>query len=81
MSEFKTSLLINRQVPEYVRDDYPLFLSFLEAYYEFLEEQQGTSKNDLITKAKSLNNVSDINLSLEDLVRFTDMMGMLLRQY
>ena len=66
MTNLKTSNLILQQVPEFVRDEYPKFISFLEAYYEFLEEQQGTSKNDLITKAKSLNNVSDINLSLED---------------
>lgn len=66
MTNLKTSNLILQQVPEFVRDEYPKFISFLEAYYEFLEEQQGTSKNDLITKAKSLNNISDINLSLED---------------
>ena len=40
MSELKTSLLINRQVPEFVRDEYPTFINFLEAYYEFLENKQ-----------------------------------------
>ena len=51
MPEQKISLLVNRQVPEFVRDEYPKFVQFLEAYYECLEEQQGTEKNDLINKA------------------------------
>ena len=37
--DLKTSLLINRQVPEFIREDHPLFISFLEAYYEFLETE------------------------------------------
>ena len=46
MSDNLTSLLINRQVPEFVREEYPLFVTFLEAYYEFLEQKQGTQLND-----------------------------------
>ena len=48
MSDLKTSLLVNRQVPEFVREEYPLFITFLEAYYEYLETKQGTQINDLI---------------------------------
>ena len=66
MTNLRTSNLINRQVPEFVREEYPKFISFLEAYYEFLEEQQGNQKNDLIDKAKSLRNISDIDESLDD---------------
>ena len=29
MSDLKTSILVNRQVPEFVREDYPLFIAFL----------------------------------------------------
>ena len=54
MSEFKNSILVSQQVPEYIRDEYPLFVNFLEAYYEFLETKQGTQKNDLIQQAKKL---------------------------
>ena len=65
----KTSLLINKQVPEFVREEYPLFISFLEAYYQFLENEQFTNgisqQNDLITKAKDLRYVSDIDYSLD----------------
>jgi hypothetical protein len=66
MSEFKNSILVSQQVPEYIRDEYPLFVNFLEAYYEFLETKQGTQKNDLIQQAKNLRNISDIDDSIDD---------------
>ena len=66
MSDNKVSLLINRQVPEFVREEYPVFISFLEAYYEFLENKQGTKKNDLLTKAKELKDISDVDISIND---------------
>jgi hypothetical protein len=62
----KTSLLVKRQVPEYVREEYPLFLSFLEAYYEFLENKQTGKNNDLTTKLKNLKTVSDIDSSINE---------------
>jgi hypothetical protein len=62
----KTSLLVKRQVPEYVREEYPLFLSFLEAYYEFLETKQTGEKNDLTTTLKNLKNSSDIDSSIDE---------------
>lgn len=66
MSDLKTSLLVNRQVPEFVREEYPLFITFLEAYYEYLETKQGTQINDLTAKAKDLKYLSDVDLSIED---------------
>jgi hypothetical protein len=64
MTDLKTSLLVNRQLPEFVRDEYPLFQSFLEAYYEFLENEQGNQKNDLIAKSKDLRFASDVDASV-----------------
>lgn len=66
-ADLKTSILVNRQVPEFVRDEYPKFVTFLEAYYEFLEAQANTAttSNNLITTAKSLRNISDVDESLE----------------
>ena len=66
MTDNKVSLLINRQVPEFVREEYPVFISFLEAYYEFLENKQGTQKNDLTTKSKELKYISDVDSSIEE---------------
>jgi hypothetical protein len=72
--DLKTSLLVNRQLPEFVREEYPLFVSFLEAYYEFLETERYTTvdgkvisqKNNLIEKLKDLQNFFDVDLSLDD---------------
>lgn len=61
----KTSLLVNRQVPEFVREEHPLFITFLEAYYEYLETIQGSQKNDLVSKAKELRYVSDVDTSID----------------
>ena len=66
MADQKTSLLINRQVPEFVREEHPNFIAFLEAYYEFLENKQGTKKNDLVTKSKDLRYISDVDASIAE---------------
>lgn len=62
----KTSILVNRQVPEYVREEYPLFMSFIEAYYEFLENKQGTKNNDLLTQSKKLRTITDVDSSIDE---------------
>jgi len=62
----KTSILVNRQLPEFVREDYPLFITFLEAYYEFLETKQGSELNDLTTQAKSLRYVNDVDHAIAE---------------
>lgn len=66
MSDNKTSLLVNRQVPEFVREEYPLFIAFLEAYYEFLENKQGSQKNDLTKIAKDIRDLPDVDSSIDD---------------
>lgn len=66
MSDYKTSLLIDRQVPEFIREEYPKFISFLEAYYEFLEQKQGTKINDLTTESKKMRFLSDVDVSLDE---------------
>jgi hypothetical protein len=66
MSDLKTSLLVNRQVPEFIREENPVFISFLEAYYEFLENKQGDELNDLTSVAKDLRNISDIDESIDE---------------
>jgi hypothetical protein len=65
--DLKTSILVNQQVPEFIRDEYPKFISFLEAYYEFLETQANTAptSNNLVTTAKTLRNIRDVDDSLD----------------
>ena len=69
MADQKVSALIYQQVPEYVREEYPVFISFLEAYYEFLETKQGTQKNDLMAQAKDLRYITDVDESIDDFER------------
>lgn len=60
----KTSILVSGQVPEFVREEYPLFVTFLEAYYEFLENKQTGQNNDLVNKSKDLRYLSDVDYSI-----------------
>jgi hypothetical protein len=39
MSRTQLSSVVSRQIPEFIREDYPTFVSFVEAYYEYLQEQ------------------------------------------
>lgn len=32
--------VVSRQLPEFVREDYPTFVAFVEAYYQWLQTQQ-----------------------------------------
>ena len=64
--DLKTSILVKRQLPEFVREEYPLFISFLEAYYEFLENKQGINKNDLIVQSKKLREIFDVDASVDE---------------
>jgi len=64
-SKLLTSLLVNKQVPEFVREDHPIFISFLEAYYEFLETEQGTQNNDLTKVSKDLRKIGDVDDSID----------------
>lgn len=66
MADYKTSLLVNRQVPEFIREENPVFITFLEAYYEYLETKQGTQLNDLTKRAKEIRDLSDVDASIEE---------------
>jgi hypothetical protein len=52
-NDYKTSLLVAQQLPEFVRDnlDYQTFVTFVEAYYEWLETAQ--SSNGAVTTAST----------------------------
>jgi hypothetical protein len=39
MSRTNLSAVVSRQLPEHIREDYPTFVAFVEAYYEFLQTQ------------------------------------------
>lgn len=62
---FKQSLshLIANQVPDFVRQEYPVFVTFLEKYYEFLD-QDGEVNNFLLNYEKNF----DINRTLDTFI-------------
>ena len=62
---FKQSLshLIANQLPDFVRNEYPVFVSFLEKYYEFLDEENQVN-NFLLNYEKNF----DINRTLDTFI-------------
>ena len=57
MSRTKLSSVVSRQIPEFIREDYPTFVAFVEAYYKYLQDQ-----------GVDLSAVKDIDQTLEQFV-------------
>ena len=57
-SNNRISNLIKTQLPFFVRNDHPNFILFLEAYYEYLEQNEKT-----INRAKNLRIYRDVDLT------------------
>ena len=62
-----TSLLIPSQLPEHIRDDpaYANFVVFLQAYYEWLEED-----GNITERSKNLLNYKDIDKSTDEFLKY-----------
>lgn len=67
----KISNLVNSQVPFFVRNDHQNFVLFLEAYYEWLEQADGsvsgianTQQYNVITRIKELPKIFDIDTTI-----------------
>lgn len=59
ISNNKTSHLVSSQVPQFVRDDHPTFVEFLESYYKFMEQDDAA-----IDAAKQFSIYMDPDLAL-----------------
>lgn len=57
----KISILVSQQVPEFVREEHPRFIAFLEAYYEFLEQT-----GQVVDEMKTLKEISDVDASIDN---------------
>ena len=60
----KTSLKVPDQVPEFIRsdDNYQTFVAFIQAYYEWMEQQNiGSGKGGVIYGTQNLLNYQDLN--------------------
>lgn len=56
MEKLLTSAIVKNQLPAFVRDDYPVFVTFLEKYYEWLE-----TNNQISYEIDALRNSLDID--------------------
>lgn len=56
----KLKSIISAQVPDFVREDYPTFVAFLEAYYQYLDQYE---KRDLI-------DIRDIDRTLDSFITY-----------
>lgn len=59
-SNNKTSILVADQLPQFVKDDHPKFIQFLEKYYEFLEQE-----GQMLDVSKNLTNNMNIDMADE----------------
>jgi hypothetical protein len=59
MSDNRVSLLVKNQLPDFIIEDHPRFLSFMEAYYEFLD-------NSSYGKAKDIRDISDVDIHIDE---------------
>ena len=53
------SSIVSRQFPEFVREDYPTFVAFVEAYYEYMQSQE-----------VDLTQIRDIDTTLDSFVQY-----------
>ena len=58
ISNNKISTLINSQVPFFVRNDHQNFVTFLEKYYQYTEQE-----NKVVNKIKNVKTYQDIDLT------------------
>ena len=61
----KIAKLVKEQLPEFVKTDYETFVAFIEAYYEFLEQDQGS--RDVIRNAKRY---QDIDNTIDSFIEY-----------
>ena len=66
-NDYKTSLRIASQLPEFIRDDanYQTFVMFVQAYYEWLETTGGVTEG-----IKNLQDYSDIDKTLDGFIEY-----------
>jgi hypothetical protein len=60
----RLSLLIQDQLPDFIQNDYTMFVTFLKAYYEFLE--QNSKAQEVL---QNINKYADIDETSEEMVK------------
>lgn len=62
-SNNRTSILVAKQLPEFIREEHGMFVQFLEYYYKFLEQDGKT-----LYAAKNFSNYLDVDSIYEDVL-------------
>ena len=67
--------VVSKQIPEFAREDYPLFVAFVEAYYEYMDKKTftvGASGPTYLggNEQRNLENIRDIDQTLDEYVQF-----------
>lgn len=60
----KISYVIDRFIPQHIKDNYPLYYDFIETYYEYLQQNDFVAYNMI----KNLQNWNDVDTTLDDFV-------------
>ena len=77
MSNIKISSIVSEGLPEFIREDYPNFIRFIDAYYEFMEQEnlykrthtEVVSSRDAIQPFMIGKNPSDFQIQTDSLSR------------
>ena len=66
----KVSVLLDEQLPDFVKADHPAFASFMKAYYEWMENSKNSAANvnATIYETRKLIDYSDIDQTSEEFV-------------
>ena len=59
MNKIKTKTSLERQLPEFIREEYTAFVDFVKAYYEFLEQTQSRNLEDVRSIDRTLDEFVD----------------------
>lgn len=65
ISNNKISHLVSGSLPFFVRNDHATFVRFIEAYYEFLEQE-----NETVNVAKNLRSYQNVDLTIDDFAEY-----------
>ena len=52
--------IVSKQIPEFAREDYPLFVAFIEAYYEYLSQ----------TEQRNITELRDIDQTIDSFIQY-----------
>lgn len=65
MNENKVSSIVSRQLPEFIRADHPRFVTLLEKYYEYMEQQ-----DKALYSTRKIPDYMDVDHTRADLLKY-----------